>query len=81
MNGWEVRRSATRGAFANEWLDARFSFSFGDYDDPFRRRFWPLIALNEDRVRPGTGFPMHPHRGLEIVSPGLRRRGTRAPGS
>lgn len=67
MNGWEIRRSTTRGAFSNDWLDARFSLSFAGYDDPSRRRFGPLLALNEDRVRPGTGFPMHPHRDLEIV--------------
>lgn len=67
MNPWDIRRSDTRGAFRNDWLDARFSFSFGEYDAPARRRFGPLLALNEDRVQPGTGFPMHPHRDLEIV--------------
>jgi redox-sensitive bicupin YhaK (pirin superfamily) len=67
MSAWEIRRAASRGAFRNDWLEARFSFSFGDYDEPSRRRFGPLIAINEDVVQPGTGFPMHPHRDLEIV--------------
>lgn len=67
MSRWEIRRSATRGALHAGWLEARFSFSFGDYDDPARRRFGPLLALNDDRVQPDTGFPMHPHRDLEIV--------------
>lgn len=67
MSTPEIRRGTARGVMRNEWLDARFSFSFADYDDPSRRRFGPLLALNEDTVQPGTGFPMHPHRDLEIV--------------
>lgn len=67
MSNWQIRRSATRGTLHTDWLEARFSFSFGDYDDPTRRRFGPLLALNDDRVQPDTGFPMHPHRDLEIV--------------
>ncbi|WP_298828063.1 pirin family protein [uncultured Piscinibacter sp.] len=67
MSHFEIRRSATRGAMRTDWLDARFSFSFADHVDPHRPRFGPLLALNEDRVQPGTGFPMHPHRDLEIV--------------
>lgn len=73
MSGFEIRRSATRGAMRTDWLDARFSFSFADHVDPQRRRFGPLLALNEDRVQPDSGFAMHPHRNLEIVM--LPRRG------
>lgn len=62
----EIRRAESRGSFRNDWLDARFSFSFGSYRDPARERFGPLLALNEDVVRPGTGFAMHPHTDLEI---------------
>lgn len=63
----EIRRDADRGRFANEWLDARFSFSFGDWHDAEWPRFGPLLAINEDRVQPGRGFPMHPHADLEIL--------------
>ncbi|HYD63557.1 MAG TPA: pirin family protein [Noviherbaspirillum sp.] len=49
-----------------DWLDARFSFSFGGYRDPQRNGFGPLVALNEDVIQPGTGFEMHPHKDLEI---------------
>lgn len=64
---FEIRRDADRGRFTNEWLDARFSFSFGDWHDPAWKRFGPLLAINEDRVQPDSGFPMHPHTDLEIL--------------
>lgn len=62
----EVRPGSQRGVFANNWLNARFSFSFGSYRAPGREGFGPLRALNEDIVQPGTGFDMHPHRDLDI---------------
>jgi len=62
-----VRRAAARGTLRNHWLDAQFSFSFADFDDPHWRRFGALLALNEDRVQPASGFDMHPHADLEIV--------------
>jgi redox-sensitive bicupin YhaK (pirin superfamily) len=62
----ELRPGSQRGAFANSWLNARFSFSFGSYQEPGREGFGPLRALNEDLIQPGTGFDMHPHRDLDI---------------
>jgi quercetin 2,3-dioxygenase len=64
---FEIRRDADRGRYANEWLDARFSFSFGGWHDPAWPRFGPLLAFNEDRVQPLRGFAMHPHADLEIL--------------
>lgn len=61
---YEIRRE--RGLLDAGWLRARFSFSFGGYRHPQGDRFGPVLALNEDEVQPGTGFPMHPHRDLEI---------------
>lgn len=62
----EIRRSSTRGQYRNDWLDARFSFSFGSYRNPSRDNFGVLLALNEDVIQPGTGFDMHAHEDLEI---------------
>ena len=64
---FELRRDASRGRYTNGWLDARFSFSFGAWHDPAWPRFGPLLAINEDRVQPQSGFAMHPHADLEIL--------------
>lgn len=50
------------------WLDARWHFSFADYNDPENVNFGPLRVFNDDVVQPGTGFDMHPHRDMEIIT-------------
>jgi len=64
----EIQRSDERGRTRTGWLDSRHSFSFGNYWNPARTGFGPLLVLNEDRVLPGTGFGPHPHRDMEILT-------------
>jgi hypothetical protein len=64
----EIRRANTRGTLANDWLDARFSFSFGGYQDAQRVRWGPLRALNDDIVQPSRGFAPHAHTDIETIT-------------
>jgi redox-sensitive bicupin YhaK (pirin superfamily) len=64
----QIRRADERGAANHGWLDTRYTFSFSDYHDPKHVQFRALRVMNEDRVAPGAGFPMHGHRDMEILT-------------
>jgi quercetin 2,3-dioxygenase len=50
------------------WLQSRFHFSFAEYRNPENVRFGVLRVLNDDIVRANSGFDMHPHENMEIIS-------------
>jgi len=50
------------------WLKAKHHFSFARYYNPTRMGFGKLRVVNDDWIEPGTGFPSHPHRNMEIIS-------------
>lgn len=63
-----LRKSEDRGRGDHGWLKTRFSFSFADYYDPRFVHFSALRVMNEDHIAPSSGFPMHPHNNMEILT-------------
>ncbi len=64
----EHRPFASLGRFQNEWLDARYHFSFSNYHDPDRVHWGALRVWNDDSIQPKTGFPPHSHSDMEIIT-------------
>lgn len=50
------------------WLQTYWLFSFSNYYDPANMGHGKLRVFNDDVVRPGTGFPTHPHEEMEIIT-------------
>lgn len=46
----------------------RHSFSFGEHYDPANLGFGPMVCHNDDALVPGSGYGVHPHSNLEIVT-------------
>jgi quercetin 2,3-dioxygenase len=60
--------ASRRGYRDHGWLKSYHSFSFGDWFDKERMSFGRLRVLNDDLIEPLTGFPMHGHRDMEIIT-------------
>ncbi|MDR2197459.1 MAG: pirin family protein [Coriobacteriales bacterium] len=60
--------SGTLGRGQHGWLDSHFHFSFADYYNPENINFGVLRVWNDDIVMPDTGFELHPHKDMEIIS-------------
>ena len=50
------------------WLKAKHHFAIGVYGNPAHQPIGNLIVLNDDEIAPHTGFGLHHHADVEIVS-------------
>jgi redox-sensitive bicupin YhaK (pirin superfamily) len=62
------RRKPELGSRDLGWLKARHHFIVEPMGNPAHRPLGALIVWNDDEIAPGTGFPMHGHRDVEIIS-------------
>jgi hypothetical protein len=65
---FELRPSQERGNADHGWLKTFHTFSFANYYDGKYDSFGALRVINEDRVKPSTGFGTHSHSEFEIFS-------------
>jgi redox-sensitive bicupin YhaK (pirin superfamily) len=50
------------------WLKAKHHFAIGPYGNPAHQAVGNLIVFNDDEIAPRTGFGLHQHENVEIVS-------------
>ena len=65
---FDIRRKDEHHRMRTGWLDARWHFSFSNYYDPQNLQFGPLRVFNDDLIDGESGFPLHPHWNMEIVT-------------
>lgn len=63
-----VRRKNERGETGASWLKSKHSFSFAEYYNPQNMGFGPLRVINEDWISADSGFGMHGHKNMEIIT-------------
>lgn len=51
-----------------EWLKAKHHFAVDGRFSKTNSPIGSLVVLNDDEVAPGSGFPMHGHKDMEIVT-------------
>lgn len=64
----DFRNFLSLGRTDHGWLKAAHHFSFGGYHDPDRMGWGALRVWNDDEIASGAGFPVHPHRDMEIIT-------------
>lgn len=63
-----IRKASDRGYANHGWLETYHTFSFADYRDQEHIHFRSLRVINDDKVAAKTGFGLHPHDNMEIIT-------------
>jgi redox-sensitive bicupin YhaK (pirin superfamily) len=64
----QVRPSPTLDGGDFGWLKAKHHFAVTSDGNPANGPLGPLVVWNDDEIAPGTGFGLHGHADMEIVS-------------
>jgi hypothetical protein len=64
----EHRKLSEIGGDDHGWLKAKHHFAIGRYGNPKHAALGNLYVLNDDEIAPRTGFPLHPHANVEIIT-------------
>jgi len=64
----QLRTLETLGGGDYGWLKAKHHFAVGERGNPAHAPLGGLVVWNDDEIAPHSGFPMHAHRDMEIVT-------------
>jgi redox-sensitive bicupin YhaK (pirin superfamily) len=64
----QLRPSATLDGGDFGWLKARHHFAVGPGGNPANTPLGALVIWNDDEIAPATGFGLHGHANMEIIS-------------
>lgn len=64
----QIRPSATLDGGDFGWLKAKHHFAVSAAGNPANRPLGSLVVWNDDEIAPGTGFGLHGHADMEIIS-------------
>ena len=67
MNAF-LHQSENRGHIKADWLDTKYSFSFGDWYNLNYMGVGVLRAINDETIAPQHGFAPHSHSNMEILT-------------
>jgi quercetin 2,3-dioxygenase len=64
----QIRPSSTLDGADFGWLKAKHHFAVGPNGNPANKPLGALVVWNDDEIAPGTGFGLHSHSNMEIIS-------------
>jgi quercetin 2,3-dioxygenase len=64
----QIRPSSTLDGADFGWLKAKHHFAVGPEGNPANAPLGALVIWNDDEIAPGTGFGLHSHADMEIIS-------------
>jgi len=64
----QVRASSTLDGGDFGWLKAKHHFAVSPDGNPANKPLGALVVWNDDEIAPGTGFGLHGHADMEIIS-------------